>query len=122
MRIRAPVLTDAESLAAVQCASWSAGYADILPLEVLTKMNARRVQQWTDFLTATPNERKSLVCELDGQIAGLGFFGPSRDEDDDKQSVAELYSLYIHPDFWRRGCGRALCGAVLARTREMEFR
>ena len=118
MIVREPVLDDAQRLAQVQSASWSAGYADILPADVIAKMNGQRIRQWSDFLAAAPGEKKSLICELDGKIAALSLWGPSRDEEDDKQTVSELYSLYVHPDFWRRGCGRALCGAVVERARQ----
>jgi GNAT superfamily N-acetyltransferase len=118
MLVREPVAEDAEKLAEVQSASWSAGYGDILPADVIAKMNGRRIAQWSEFLSARQCEKGSLICELDGRIAGLSLYGPSRDEDNDRQAVIELYSLYIHPDFWRHGCGRALCAAILKRVRE----
>ena len=35
--------------------------------------------------------------------------------------VAEMPTLYVHPDRWRRGYGRALCTAALDRARERGY-
>ena len=48
-------------------------------------------------------------------IVGFIDVGASRDEDAD----AELFSLYVHPDSWGTGVGRALIEAGEQRLREL---
>lgn len=54
-----------------------------------------------------------LVAEVDGHIAGYAYAGPFRPRAAYRYAVED--SVYISPDFTRRGVGRALLVALIAR-------
>ncbi len=45
-----------------------------------------------------------MVAEEGSDVIGFVSIGPSRDE----RGVGELYAIYVHPDWWGTGAGRAL--------------
>ncbi len=49
----------------------------------------------------------TVVAELDGELCGVGMLG----------SDGEVRLCYVHPEFTRRGTGRALLRAMEARAR-----
>ncbi|WP_396612401.1 GNAT family N-acetyltransferase [Haloferax sp. S1W] len=51
-----------------------------------------------------------LVCELDGDIAGYAYAGPVRERDAYQWAVE--VSVYVDPDFQRRGVARGLYTAL----------
>ena len=118
MLIRPAALPDAHALTDVHTSSWRTGYRDILSARVLDEICATRLERWTQSLSDASSIYTTLLAELDGRVAGFASYSPSRDADDDKQIVAELCALYVHPDFWNRGCGRALTSAVIERVRQ----
>lgn len=59
-------------------------------------------------------QRPATVVALDGDaICGFATTGPSRD--DDGQGTGELVALYVDPDRWGAGVGRALIHEARAR-------
>jgi GNAT superfamily N-acetyltransferase len=92
---------DAESVARVQVETWQAAYAHALPVEQLRAMSreeaAHRHRRWPP----------TFVAEAGGQVVGFVSVGSSRDPDTD----GELFAIYVHPDQWGSGVGRALIEA-----------
>lgn len=117
--LRAATLADAEAIAHVHEASRAAAFREQLPPDVLHSMPLEeRIARWHQWLVAAGTV--TLVAERDGVIVGFCTLAPSPDEDADPRRVADMPTLYVHPEHWRQGIGRALCDAVidLARTRE----
>ena len=55
----------------------------------------------------------SLVATDDDQIVGLAAYGPYRPELGEYDLAnGELYAIYVDPDQWRAGAGRALFARV----------
>ncbi len=111
--MRAPILIrwgvpdDALALAEIHVLAWQAGYRGLLPDSLLDSLTAAdRLPRWQERLAETAS--RVMVAELDGQAAGWLVIGAQRDEDLDPQRVGEIYAVYVHPDFWRCGCGAAL--------------
>jgi GNAT superfamily N-acetyltransferase len=99
--IRPGTAEDAEGVARVQIETWQAAYAHALPPDQLEAMSlpeaVERHRRWpADF-----------VAEQDGEIVGFVAVGPSRDPDTD----GELFAIYVHPQQWGTGIGRALIEA-----------
>ena len=92
-------------------ATWQAAYTHIFSGEALAGLSiadrAEMHRRWPP-----------LVAERDGEIVGFVSVGPSRDDDAD----GELYAIYVHPDHWDRGVGRALIEAGEERLRELGHR
>jgi len=51
-------------------------------------------------------------------VVGWLGFGPARDEDCDPALVAELYGIYLLPEYWSMGYGKQLYGATETRIRQ----
>ena len=79
---------------------------------------AGRVERWRQWL-GDP-EISCLVGEVDGELVGFSTLRPSP-EADAGGSTAEMPTLYVHPDHWRRGHGTALCAAALDEARARGF-
>ena len=61
-----------------------------------------------------PQGSKVLVLTEDSQIVGYARIGPARDHDSILEGgCGEVYGLYLHPDTWGRGLGRALMDASI---------
>jgi GNAT superfamily N-acetyltransferase len=105
--IRPGTPDDAEAVARVHVQTWQAAYAHALPRERLAALSVEeRAEMWRG--------QPPLVAEIDGEIVGFASVGPSRDED-----AGELYAIYVHPDKWGTGVGRALIEAGEERLREL---
>lgn len=63
-----------------------------------------------------------LVVDRDEEVAGFAFLGPARVGDIDAEDVGELYAIYVVPEAWGSGIGRALMARVLVQLREEGFR
>lgn len=77
-----------------------------------------RVERWERWL-GDPG----ITC-LVGEVAGeiIGFSTIRRAPEDDAHArTAEMPTLYVRPDSWRLGYGRALCEAALQRARVRGF-
>lgn len=105
--------TGADSLAMgrVYCEAWKQAYDGMVPSDFLDRL--------TPEMAAPPAERispeNSLVCEENGTVCGLVNFGPSRDPD--TAGMAEIRSIYVLPDSWRRGTGRMLFEGAVEKLR-----
>jgi GNAT superfamily N-acetyltransferase len=106
--IRQATADDAEAVATVQVRSWQAAYGHVFPRERLLSLS---VADRADIWRSTP----PLVAEVDGKIAGFVAVGLSRDAGGD----GELYAIYVRPEQWGTGVGRALIEAGEERLREL---
>jgi GNAT superfamily N-acetyltransferase len=109
--IRPGTVADAEAVARVHVETWQAAYVHVLPQAELQAMSPReRVEQWRRW--------PPLVAEEDGEIVGFVSVGPSRSDD----AEGELFAIYVHPDRWGTGVGRALMQAGEAELRRLGHR
>ncbi|SBT53396.1 GNAT family N-acetyltransferase [Micromonospora auratinigra] len=108
---------DAEAVARVHVHGWQAGYAGIMPDEVLRRLNpAAWAQRRRDVGTADPDHPfTTLLAESDGVVTGFVTFGPYRndqDRDDLDPAYGEILGMYLEPAWWGTGTGRALFAAA----------
>lgn len=105
--------SDAPALARISVDGWQQAYAGLLPQSYLDALDVdARMRGWLEVLETTP--MRPLVAEVAGVVAGFASFGPSRDDDADATTTAEIYAIYVSPDRWRRGIGRDLLIASMA--------
>lgn len=99
-------LTDCEEVARVHVRAWQDSFRGIVPQAFLDRMSAaQRAEAFTQGFSA-PFYRM-YVAEMDGRsIVGFADFGEPRGEIDGYE--AELYSIYILPEFQRQGVGQRL--------------
>ena len=104
MEVRNATAEDATGIARVQERGWQAAYRHLFPADELDRGGFIHVDRWTDRLARPPAGWATFVAELDGAVVGFTSVGPSRDE----SGVGELYAIYVDPEHWSTGTGRAL--------------
>jgi ribosomal protein S18 acetylase RimI-like enzyme len=70
---------------------------------------------WTDSITA--GRSRVHVALRDDNVIGYAGVGAERDPQA-PPTTGELYALFVHPDHWGTGTGRALADAACADLRE----
>ncbi|MET7749528.1 GNAT family N-acetyltransferase [Micromonospora sp. NPDC005367] len=127
LTIRPEEPDDAEAIARVHVRGWQAGYADIMPDEVLGRLNVTAwAQRRRDLGTAAPEHPfTTLLAEAgDAGIVGFASFGPYRVDQDRTNldpSRGELLALYVDPAHWGDGTARALFAAACTGLTSLGF-
>lgn len=123
MLIRPATARDAEKIASVHVRSWQSAYQGLIPQSYLDQLNVeQRKTFWEQYLRNTTGNREGcVVAEEDETIIGFANFVPSRDEDSDPKTTAELASIYLLAERWNQGFGRALFQRVDELWRLAEF-
>jgi ribosomal protein S18 acetylase RimI-like enzyme len=115
--VRIATASDAPRIAKIHVETWRAAYRGQIPDSILNALDVeRRTVFWRERIA---QERGSvLVAEEGGSVTGFCDLIPSRDKDADPGTVAEIAAIYILPQHWRKGAGRALCQSALAEARK----
>lgn len=103
--IRRAELADALLLAELHIASWQEAYRDDFPHQFLAGLDVEQRRRF--FASTISRGGLVLVSDSDAEPTGFCFAG-----DSDRRGWAEIYAIYVHPDHWRRGHGRALIEAA----------
>jgi ribosomal protein S18 acetylase RimI-like enzyme len=101
---------DANAIARVQERGWQHAYRHVFPIEELDRGGFIKAELWRQRLATPPPTWSTFVAERDGAVVGFACVGASRDE----RGLGEVYAIYVDPDAWSSGVGRAL----LARAEE----
>ncbi len=119
MRVRPAQVADAVAIAEVHVRSWQRAYRGLVPDAYLDGLSVqKRAQMWRDVLTNAIAEL--WVAESPAGVLGWVAFGASRDADADP-STGELQAVYVLPEWWSTGVGRALWLKTRARLCERGF-
>jgi ribosomal protein S18 acetylase RimI-like enzyme len=119
MRIRAATLDDAEAIARNHQAAWQVGYRGIIADDLLDGLDlGARIERWRTTIEANDPGDAVLVAEDDGELRGHVSVGPATRHEDEG---GELISLYVAPEGWGRGYGRALLVAGRAAMAEIGY-
>ncbi len=131
--IRAATIADAAGIAVVQRAGWFAAYEGIVPHDIIEQVQApdggARIRE---RLRGRPWQHTLVACDEAGEVVGYAAYGPERDVlygfwppaltgAGAAGQVGELYALYVHPDWWSTGTGRALISDVLDKTTALGY-
>ena len=110
--VRAARLDDAGAIARLDVETWQAAYAGILGTPYLAGLSpGRRELGWTNVIRRSPGD--VFVALNDGnEMIGFGSCGASRG---DRGFSAEVFTLYVAPDWQNQGVGRRLLLAMFAR-------
>jgi ribosomal protein S18 acetylase RimI-like enzyme len=119
MPVRTATVADAASIAKIHVEAWRVAYRGQIPDAVLNGLDVkRRAAFWQERLSQESGA--VFVAEDGGRITGFCDLVPSRDKDADARTVAEIAAIYILPQHWRKGAGRALCDRALAAARRQD--
>jgi GNAT superfamily N-acetyltransferase len=103
MEVRAASARDAEAVERVRVRGWQVAYRHVLPPHELDAMPVDW-SRWRRRLADPPHGWSTFVAEDGGRVVGFASVGPSRDE----TGIGELYAIYVEPEAWSTGAGRAL--------------
>ena len=118
MRVRDAMPEDAEAIAAVHVRTWQGAYSHIFPTDRLAGISVdARAQFWRRLLTDPPPRTYQLVAEDEAGTSRLRGRRTGRGE-----ALAEVYAIYVLPEAWGLGHGRALIAGLLDRLRRAGFR
>ncbi len=110
--VRRARIGDADELAETAIEAWREGFRGIVP-ERVDPRDAWRPARIADRIAAGDRRDDAILAAVvDGSVRGLVLQGPSRDADA-LIAEGEIVALYVHPDNWRQGIGRALVEAAL---------
>lgn len=117
--VRAATASDKMAVARVHVRSWQVGYRGLIPEDFLGQMKAEdRAAQYT-FGDGDATSPLAVVATQGEDIFGFAVLGPSRDADSPNEG--EIFALYVDPDSWGQGVGRALISSARTYLREMSF-
>ncbi len=114
--IRTATFDDSQRLGHIHVRSWQEGYKDDFDGEFLAGLDVQaRVEWFQRFIAAgTP----VLVADLDGDPVGFSVVGAARSGGSE---WGEVFSIYVHPDYWGQGFGFRLLSAAEAALRDSGF-
>jgi ribosomal protein S18 acetylase RimI-like enzyme len=119
MNIRPAVESDARAVATVHVLTWQSAYRGIVPDAYLDSLSIDRRESF--WRLALQKETPELwLAETDSTVIGWSSFGASRDADAGAHT-GELEALYLLPQYWQTGTGRALWLVTRRRLIERSF-
>lgn len=111
-------------IAEIHVHSWQRAYADILPAGFLASMNLeRRIAMWRQIIEGRVAASQVYVADVDDKIAGFVSVGVYRPDEgaDAEPGVGEVYAVYVDPDRWSGGIGRALMETAVGHLTDLGF-
>lgn len=122
IEIRLAKPADAREMAKIHARSWEAAYKDIIPPEYIKKKNETRPVLWQRIVTEDNEIHYVILSE--GKTAGIMTVGLPQKENTDMISDSdidgsfyELHGIYLDPDYYRQGIGRAAIEFALEKAR-----
>jgi len=113
VKVRHAVADDAAAIAAVHVRTWQVAYRGLIADEVLARLSVeQREEMWRRALTADGGPAVYVAIRDRALVGFCAVAAPSSD-DDAEDGVAEIGAIYVDPDVWRTGVGRALMDAAL---------
>ena len=117
--VRHATSADADAIGRVQVETWRTAYADLLPQETIESFDVgARQAMWRDGLGRTPRPGSAtFVALVEDEVVGFATVGASHSED----GAGEIYAIYVDPEHWGHGAGRALIERSETSLRESGF-
>lgn len=107
--LRSALPEDAARLAAVEVASWRAAYGSLMSRAFLDGLSTEiKAEEWERNLRKHEHSRRKRVIAATDKDAIVGFVRVGTEE-----NVGLIYLLYLLPEFWGCGIGKALMNAAM---------
>lgn len=110
--IRKATQEDIPAIAALHIEGWKAAYGGLVDQGYLDGLSIeKRTADWQGWMAT--GESDILIAEQDGHTVGFITTGRTKTPPPGSSPIrplysAEVYALYLHPDVWRQGIGKAL--------------
>lgn len=111
--IRIATPADIPAIAALHVAGWQAAYGGIVDQGYLDGFTVeKRIVAWTDWMKSEESG-EVFLAETDGKVVGFVDIGRTKTPPPGSSPIrpshsGEIYALYLHPDYWRKGIGTLL--------------
>lgn len=89
----------------------------MFPSDALARLESTRARREEFWRSMIEGGGLVLVADECGAVVGFASFGADRED----ASVGELYAIYVLPEKWGGGAGRAIMADVLTELREAGF-
>ena len=124
MRVREATTDDAQAIAEINVRGWRTAYRGVVSDAMLDAMSVEDLRARFRAFMADPERAATALVALgdDGRVTGYTSFGPPREAPPDLEEVGEVYAIYVQPDAWGSGAGRALLRAAEEGLRDAGFR
>jgi GNAT superfamily N-acetyltransferase len=113
VEVREATQADTESIVELTAAGWRAAYPGIVPAERIENLP---IAGWRhdirSGLRAPKADSFTRIAEAGGEVVGYSFVAAPGREEPEASRVAEVVAVYVDPERWRTGVGRALMGSV----------
>ena len=120
--IREAVADDAADIADVQVRSWQVAYLGLIDQGFLDRLSyAEHLSMWRHRFEAADPDLHVLVAGAGDEVVGFSSFGPSKDNDAGV-STAEVYAIYLAPEWFGAGVGRGLLARAVEALGGLGFR
>ena len=119
--VRRALPSDAASIAGIHIRSWQAAYRGQIPdtyLDQLDLQFERRTEFWRNAISNPLTNRHEVWVAGDSPVDGFMAIGPARDMD---AFTSELYAIYVSPDRWGQGLGKALVTCATERLTALGY-
>jgi ribosomal protein S18 acetylase RimI-like enzyme len=104
--IRPATSEDLSAIAQVHVEAWQQAYRGLVPQQYLDGLSVdTRENAWIEVFDQGAS--LLLVAEDSGSVIGFSSYGASR-EQGASLGTAELYAIYVAPQYWSTGVGRGL--------------
>ena len=120
-RVEQATLDDLPAIARIHVLSWQQAYRRSVPQEYLDSLDvAVRQKEWENEFRAGPAQKRHLyVAKHQNETIGFISFGPGRDKG--KESLAEIYAVYLLVGAWGAGAGHALFQTAMRISSEQGY-
>ena len=113
---RSATIEDAAALANVEIKSIQHAYQEFMPAAYLKKIDVpNKPERWRNGLQSTSDDRV-VVAVHDETVIGFVRAGKSKEE-----NVGFITYLFILPEYWGAGIGKALMGKAMDIFRDFKF-
>ncbi|HBL84419.1 MAG: hypothetical protein A2Y17_04670 [Clostridiales bacterium GWF2_38_85] len=114
--IKKATIDDAIDIADIHMLSWEVAYKDIIPTEYIIEKNKTRPAQWQNLLLK--NDCEYFIIQLENNTIGFITLAKPQDKNSD-ENYYELVSLYLHPDYCRKGFGTVALNYISSYTKAL---
>ncbi len=120
IQIRRASAGDAPGIARVHVSSWQSAYRGQIPDDVLDSLDeSKRAARWLELISQPGHVLH--VAIHNGNV--VGFCSLIRSSDPGSATdTGEIAAIYVDPEYWRSGVGRALLDASLEVARSTGYR
>lgn len=119
--IRQAALSDAENIAKLHIKMWRIAYQHIMPKQVLDGLSlTKRLNLWTTVLSKA--ESMTYVVEHNKQVIAFISFGTKEQQKIIKESIGEIYAIYVDYDHWGKKLGQQLVNVSCQKMKEAGYK